>query len=231
MWRQSLSCTPVKWMQIPCCVSRVHAFLEQWGLINYQVDAESRPLPMGPPPTPHFNVLADTPLGLAPLQHKPLQVNIKHSSTHKCFRLNKFMECWFFFLSPTCDCRWLLRNICCTSPKKAEKSPQIARTLVFALTSMPGSTLRCQAAFQINTFLYLTFLHDLFFLTTVLSYFLDQRSKCRKGMDRTRDTVVIRGKTIASIVFKKCFKLYLEFSILVLAILFLISLSLFCLRL
>lgn len=53
---------------------RVHALLEQWGLINYQVDAESRPLPMGPPPTPHFNVLVDTPTGLAPLQHKPLQV-------------------------------------------------------------------------------------------------------------------------------------------------------------
>lgn len=62
-------------------VSRVHAFLEQWGLINYQVDAESRPLPMGPPPTPHFNVLADTPSGLAPLQHKPLQVN--HTCTNR----------------------------------------------------------------------------------------------------------------------------------------------------
>ncbi|RVE66969.1 hypothetical protein OJAV_G00112730 [Oryzias javanicus] len=58
-----------------CSLIRVHAFLEQWGLINYQVDAESRPLPMGPPPTPHFNVLADTPSGLAPLQHKPLQVS------------------------------------------------------------------------------------------------------------------------------------------------------------
>ncbi|XP_013861090.1 SWI/SNF complex subunit SMARCC1b isoform X2 [Austrofundulus limnaeus] len=58
-----------------CALIRVHALLEQWGLINYQVDAESRPLPMGPPPTPHFNVLADTPSGLAPLQHKPLQVS------------------------------------------------------------------------------------------------------------------------------------------------------------
>ncbi|XP_034016750.1 SWI/SNF complex subunit SMARCC1b [Thalassophryne amazonica] len=58
-----------------CAILRVHAFLEQWGLVNYQVDAESRPLPMGPPPTPHFNVLADTPSGLAPLQHKPLQVS------------------------------------------------------------------------------------------------------------------------------------------------------------
>ena len=58
-------------------VCRVHSLLEQWGLINYQVDAESRPLPMGPPPTPHFNVLSDTPSGLAPLQHKPLQVPLR----------------------------------------------------------------------------------------------------------------------------------------------------------
>ncbi|XP_061110303.1 SWI/SNF complex subunit SMARCC1-like isoform X2 [Conger conger] len=58
-----------------CAVLRVHAFLEQWGLVNYQVDAESRPLPMGPPPTPHFNVLADTPSGLMPLQHRPSQVS------------------------------------------------------------------------------------------------------------------------------------------------------------
>uniref|UniRef100_A0AAR2KYP6 SWI/SNF related, matrix associated, actin dependent regulator of chromatin, subfamily c, member 1a n=1 Tax=Pygocentrus nattereri TaxID=42514 RepID=A0AAR2KYP6_PYGNA len=57
-----------------CAVMRVHAFLEQWGLVNYQVDAESRPLPMGPPPTSHFNVLADTPSGLVPLHHRPPQV-------------------------------------------------------------------------------------------------------------------------------------------------------------
>uniref|UniRef100_A0A8C1EG18 SWI/SNF related BAF chromatin remodeling complex subunit C1a n=1 Tax=Cyprinus carpio carpio TaxID=630221 RepID=A0A8C1EG18_CYPCA len=57
-----------------CAVMRVHAFLEQWGLVNYQVDSESRPLPMGPPPTPHFNVLADTPSGLVPLHHRPPQV-------------------------------------------------------------------------------------------------------------------------------------------------------------
>ena len=47
---------------------RVHAFLEQWGLINYQVDAENRAAPMGPPPTSHFHVLADTPSGLQPMQ-------------------------------------------------------------------------------------------------------------------------------------------------------------------
>lgn len=61
----------------------MHAFLEQWGLINYQVDAESRPMPMGPPPTPHFNVLADTPSGLVPLHHRPPQVSEHtHTLTH-----------------------------------------------------------------------------------------------------------------------------------------------------
>lgn len=46
---------------------RVHAFLEQWGLINYQVDYEARAAPLGPPCTSHFTVLADTPSGLAPI--------------------------------------------------------------------------------------------------------------------------------------------------------------------
>ncbi|KAG8190562.1 hypothetical protein JTE90_014041 [Oedothorax gibbosus] len=50
-----------------CAIMRVHAFLEQWGLVNYQVDADSRPTPMGPPSTSHFHVLADTPSGLQPL--------------------------------------------------------------------------------------------------------------------------------------------------------------------
>uniref|UniRef100_A0A4W3J3N4 SWI/SNF related BAF chromatin remodeling complex subunit C1b n=1 Tax=Callorhinchus milii TaxID=7868 RepID=A0A4W3J3N4_CALMI len=58
-----------------CAVMRVHAFLEQWGLVNYQVDADSRPLPMGPPPTPHFNVLADTPSGLVPLHLRTPQIS------------------------------------------------------------------------------------------------------------------------------------------------------------
>jgi len=50
-----------------CCIMRVHAFLEQWGLINYQVDIEARPTLMGPPPTSHFHILADTPAGLQPI--------------------------------------------------------------------------------------------------------------------------------------------------------------------
>jgi SWI/SNF related-matrix-associated actin-dependent regulator of chromatin subfamily C len=44
----------------------VHAFLEQWGLVNYQVDLELRPTAMGPPPTSHFHILSDTPSGLQP---------------------------------------------------------------------------------------------------------------------------------------------------------------------
>merc|ERR1712096_250858 len=50
-----------------CAIMRVHAFLEQWGLINYQVDMDARPTAMGPPPTSHFHILADTPAGLAPI--------------------------------------------------------------------------------------------------------------------------------------------------------------------
>lgn len=48
-----------------CAVMRVHAFLEQWGLINYQVEPDFRPA-MGPPSTNHFHVLADTPKGIKP---------------------------------------------------------------------------------------------------------------------------------------------------------------------
>jgi len=50
-----------------CTIMRVHAFLEQWGLINYQVDADAKPAPMGPPSTSHFHVLVDSPAGIQPL--------------------------------------------------------------------------------------------------------------------------------------------------------------------
>ncbi|KAI1180718.1 putative RSC complex subunit [Nemania sp. FL0916] len=51
-----------------CAIMRVHAFLEQWGLINYQVDADQRPSQVGPPFTGHFKVITDTPRGLQPWQ-------------------------------------------------------------------------------------------------------------------------------------------------------------------
>ncbi|KAM8967279.1 SWI/SNF complex subunit SMARCC1 [Pelodytes ibericus] len=65
-----------------CAVMRVHAFLEQWGLVNYQVDADSRPMAMGPPPTPHFNVLADTPSGLVPLHMRTPQIPSAQQMLH-----------------------------------------------------------------------------------------------------------------------------------------------------
>ncbi|KAJ2759730.1 SWI/SNF and RSC complex subunit Ssr2, partial [Coemansia nantahalensis] len=51
-----------------CAIMRVHAFLEQWGLINYQADAETKPSAIGPPFTGHFRISADTPRGLVPFQ-------------------------------------------------------------------------------------------------------------------------------------------------------------------
>ncbi|CAA7268231.1 unnamed protein product [Cyclocybe aegerita] len=47
-----------------CAIMRVHAFLEQWGLINYQIDPELRPAVLAPPFTGHFRVVLDTPRGL-----------------------------------------------------------------------------------------------------------------------------------------------------------------------
>ncbi|EMF15752.1 SWIRM-domain-containing protein [Sphaerulina musiva SO2202] len=51
-----------------CAIMRVHSFLEQWGLINYQIDPDTRPSNIGPPFTGHFRITADTPRGLQPLQ-------------------------------------------------------------------------------------------------------------------------------------------------------------------
>ncbi len=39
-----------------CAIMRIHAFLEQWGLINYQVDADLRPTSAS---TSHFALLGE----------------------------------------------------------------------------------------------------------------------------------------------------------------------------
>ncbi|KAF2719278.1 SWIRM-domain-containing protein [Polychaeton citri CBS 116435] len=54
-----------------CAIMRVHAFLEQWGLVNYQIDPDTRPSNIGPPFTGHFKITADTPRGLQPHQPAP----------------------------------------------------------------------------------------------------------------------------------------------------------------
>ncbi|CAO3687989.1 unnamed protein product [Umbelopsis ramanniana] len=51
-----------------CAIIRVHGFLEQWGLINYDIDARTRPSNVGPPFTGHFRITADTPRGLQPFK-------------------------------------------------------------------------------------------------------------------------------------------------------------------
>ncbi|KAL6719898.1 SWI/SNF and RSC complex subunit Ssr2 [Lecanora helva] len=51
-----------------CAIMRVHSFLEQWGLINYQIDPDTKPSAVGPPFTGHFRVVADTPRGLQTFQ-------------------------------------------------------------------------------------------------------------------------------------------------------------------
>lgn len=69
-----------------CAIMRVHAFLEQWGLLNYQVDPDSRPSNIAPPFTGHFRVIADTPRGLQPFQPAPnarLTTGKPHPSTER----------------------------------------------------------------------------------------------------------------------------------------------------
>ncbi|KAF2684057.1 SWIRM-domain-containing protein [Lentithecium fluviatile CBS 122367] len=54
-----------------CAIMRVHAFLEQWGLINYQVDPQERPSNIQPASTSHFKLTVDTPRGLQAFQPAP----------------------------------------------------------------------------------------------------------------------------------------------------------------
>ncbi|WPK23253.1 hypothetical protein PUMCH_000486 [Australozyma saopauloensis] len=47
-------------------VIRIHRFLEKWGLINYQIDPNTKPSLVGPQYTGHFQITLDTPKGLTP---------------------------------------------------------------------------------------------------------------------------------------------------------------------
>ncbi|KAM0790653.1 hypothetical protein ACM66B_004513 [Microbotryomycetes sp. NB124-2] len=64
-----------------CAIMRVHAFLEQWGLINYQIDIDTRPAQMVPPFTGHFRILVDSPRGLAPFLHPGTQKQPSSATT------------------------------------------------------------------------------------------------------------------------------------------------------
>ncbi|CEP63489.1 Rsc8p LALA0_S08e03642g [Lachancea lanzarotensis] len=57
-------------------IIRIHSFLEQWGLINYQIDPRSKPSLLGPSFTGHFQIVLDTPQGLKPfIPSKVVQSN------------------------------------------------------------------------------------------------------------------------------------------------------------
>ncbi|KAI8375350.1 hypothetical protein EDC96DRAFT_324382 [Choanephora cucurbitarum] len=48
-----------------CAIIRVHGFLEQWGLINYQMDPSAKPTAIGPPLEGQVKVVAEFPKGMA----------------------------------------------------------------------------------------------------------------------------------------------------------------------
>lgn len=56
-----------------CAIIRVHAFLEQWGLINYQIDPETRPAFRLPPISGHVQAVSNTPIVTQEMlaQHPP----------------------------------------------------------------------------------------------------------------------------------------------------------------
>lgn len=67
---------PIEYLTVTACrrnlagdvasIVRVHAFLEQWGIINYQIDPRTKPSLSGPQYTGHFQVSLDTPAGIKP---------------------------------------------------------------------------------------------------------------------------------------------------------------------
>lgn len=69
---------PLEYLTVTACrrslagdvasIMRVHQFLEQWGLINYQIDPTTRPTLLGPQYTGHFQITVDAPQGLRPAE-------------------------------------------------------------------------------------------------------------------------------------------------------------------
>lgn len=62
-------------------IIRIHRFLEQWGLINYQIDPRTKPSLVGPQFTGHFQLTLDTPKGLTPFI--PDSVGLPNSGKHE----------------------------------------------------------------------------------------------------------------------------------------------------
>ncbi|GMM37761.1 Rsc8 protein [Saccharomycopsis crataegensis] len=82
---------PIEYLTVTACrrnlagdvasIIRVHAFLEQWGIINYQIDPRTKPSLPGPQFTGHFQVSLDTPMGIQPfIPLDPTEKVIKKST-------------------------------------------------------------------------------------------------------------------------------------------------------
>ncbi|KAI9347242.1 hypothetical protein BDR26DRAFT_1004876 [Obelidium mucronatum] len=56
-------------------VVRIHAFLEQWGLVNYQLEPDARPSRVGPVFHGHFRITAHTPVDALSLVSAPSAVD------------------------------------------------------------------------------------------------------------------------------------------------------------
>ncbi|WBW73755.1 SWI/SNF and RSC complex subunit Ssr2 [Schizosaccharomyces osmophilus] len=73
-----------------CAIIRVHAFLEQWGLINYQVDPETRPPFRLPPVSGHVQAINNTPILTQEIlsQHAPIK-NENETPTPKFLKVEE----------------------------------------------------------------------------------------------------------------------------------------------
>ncbi|CEP11580.1 hypothetical protein [Parasitella parasitica] len=73
-----------------CAIIRVHAFLEQWGLINYQMDPTAKPTAIGPPFEGQIKVIAELPIGLKkPIKKEGEDVEIVTITTQQTLENEK----------------------------------------------------------------------------------------------------------------------------------------------
>ncbi|KAI9282739.1 hypothetical protein BY458DRAFT_543844 [Sporodiniella umbellata] len=67
-----------------CTIIRVHGFLEQWGLINYQMDPTAKPTAIGPPLAGQIRIIVNVPKGLSTEQDlstvSDSETTLKHSA-------------------------------------------------------------------------------------------------------------------------------------------------------
>ncbi|KAI9476059.1 MAG: SWIRM domain-containing protein [Benjaminiella poitrasii] len=138
-----------------CAIMRVHAFLEQWGLINYECDPSTCPTPVGPPFTGHFRVTADTPRGLVPFKPniKP-NANVTDSTTkpamnielrQKVFEFNATKDTKQYYCT-TCGAECSRERYHNLKIKNMDLCPLCYKDGRFPITSFSSDFIRYEAA-------------------------------------------------------------------------------------